>query len=147
MERHRNGIRMPAADETWLFQGPPGVGKSALLARLDERWSSEASEANPISLPIRIDLIYNQANLVAEIADAIAIANNDADASDKLRQIVSMDHSIATSIGGEFLIKATAQSSDGKSVTTKPRELTWKTLANLFPPEKWKKPVDLQPFS
>lgn len=143
MERHRNGIRMPAADETWLFQGPPGVGKSALLARLDERWSSEASEANPISLPIRIDLIYNQAKLVAKIADAIAIANNDADTSDKLRQIISMDHSIATRFGGEFLIKATAQSSDGKSVTTKPRELTWETLATLFPPEKWKRPVVL----
>lgn len=143
MEQHRNGIRMPATDETWLFQGPPGVGKSALLARLDEQWSSGVSEANPISLPIRVDLIHNQANLVAEIADAIAIANSDADASEKTNQIVSMDHGIARSVGGEFLIKVTAQSSDGKSATTKPRELTWKTLANLFPPEKWKRPVVL----
>ena len=143
MERYRNGIRMPAADETWLFEGPPGVGKSALLARLDERWSSEASEANPISLPIRVDLIHNQANLVSEIADAIAIANSDADASDKLRQIVSRDHSFATSVGGEFLTKATAQSSEENPVTANPRELTWKTLATLFPPEKWKRPVVL----
>ena len=133
---------MPATDETWLLQGPPGVGKSALLARLDEQWSSGASEANPISLPIRVDLIHNQANLVAEIADAIAIANSDADASEKTNQIVSMDHGIARSAGGEFLIKATAQSSDGKSAT-KSRELTWKTLANLFSPEKWKRPVVL----
>ena len=96
MERYRNGMRMPASGETWLFQGPSGVGKSALLARLDERWSSEPSEAAPITLPIRVDLICNQANLVAGIAEAIAIANNDADASDKLRKIVSMDHSIAT---------------------------------------------------
>ena len=143
MERYRNGIRMPAADETWLFEGPPGVGKSALLARLDERWSSEASEANPISLPIRVDLIHNQANLVSEIADAIAIVNSDADASDKLRQIVSMDHSLATSVGGEFPIKATAQSSEENPATANPRELTWKTLATLFPPEKWKRPVVL----
>ena len=133
MERHRNGIRMPAADETWLFQGPPGVGKSALLARLDERWGSEPSESAPITLPIRVDLICNQTKLVAKIAGAIAIANNDAEASDKLRQIISMDHSIATRISDEFLIKAAAQSSDGKSVTTEPRELTWETLANLFP--------------
>lgn len=143
MERYRNGIRLPAADETWLFQGPPGVGKSALLARLDERWSSEASEASPISMLIRVDLIHNQANLVAEIADAIAIANSDSDASDKLRQIVSMDHSLATSVGGEFLIKATAQSSEENPATTNPRELTWKTLATLFRPEKWKRPVVL----
>ncbi len=143
MERHRNGIRMPAADETWLFQGPPGVGKSALLARLDERWGSEPSESAPITLPIRVDLICNQTKLVAKIAGAIAIANNDAEASDKLRQIISMDHSIATRISDEFLIKAAAQSSDGKSVTTEPRELTWETLANLFPPEKWKRPVVL----
>ena len=143
MERHRNGIRMPAADETWLFQGPPGVGKSALLARLDERWGSEPSESAPITLPIRVDLICNQTKLVAKIAGAIAIANNDSEASDKLRQIVSMDHSIATSVGDEFLIKAAAQSSDGKSITKKPRELTWETLANLFPPEKWKRPVVL----
>ncbi len=143
MERYRNRMRMPASDETWLLQGPPGVGKSALLARLDERWSSEPSEAAPITLPIRVDLICNQANLVAGIAEAIAIANNDADASGKLRKIVSIDHSIATSVGHEFLLNSTAQSSGGKSVTTKSRELTWETLAALFPPEKWKRPVVL----
>jgi len=143
MARLQSGEQMPASDETWLFQGPPGVGKSALLAKLEERWNVKKGDAAPIALPIRADHVFSQANLVAKIADALAIANNDAEASDKLEQIVSIDHGSTTNIGGEFLIKASAQLSEGKTVVTNPRELTWDTLASLFPRRNWKRPLVL----
>ena len=143
MTRLRSGEQMPASDETWLFQGPPGVGKSALLAKLKERWNVKENDAAPIALPIRADHVLSQAKLVATIADALAIANNDAEASDKLRQIVSIDHGSTTNVGGEFVIKAGAQFSEGKSVVTNPRELTWETLISLFPRKNWKRPLVL----
>lgn len=142
MERHRNGRQLPASDETWLFQGPPGVGKSALLARLVERWNSKENETPPVSLLIPAELIYNQAHLVAEIAEAVAIANNDAETADKLRQIVSVGPAAFSGIGGKFF-KAGAQSSGKNPITTNPRELTWKTLTTLFPLKIWKRPVVL----
>ena len=143
MARLRSGDQMPASDETWLFQGPPGVSKSALLAKLKERWNVKENSETPIALPIRADHVFNQANLVATIADALAIANNDAEASDKLRQIVSIDHGSTTNVGGELVIKAGAQFSEGKSVVANPRELTWETLISLFPRENWKRPLVL----
>ena len=142
MERHRNGRQLPASDETWLFQGPPGVGKSALLAQLVERWNSKENETTPVSLLIPAELMYNQAHLVAEIAEAVAIANNDAETVDKLRQIVSVGYAASSGIGGEFF-KASAQSSGKKHITTNPHELTWKTLTTLFPLEMWRRPVVL----
>ena len=143
MERYRNGMRMPTSDETWCFKAHPASARAPCLRGFMNDGARKGAKQPLITLPIRVDLICSQANLVAEIAEAIAIANNDANASSKLRQIVSMDHSIATSVGDEFFIKATAQSSDGKTASTKPRELTWKTLATHFPPEKWKRPVVL----
>ena len=143
MERFRDRKRMPAGDVTWLFQGPPGVGKSALLAQLDERWSSKENKSSPVSLPIPAEIIYNRAHLVAKIADVVAKTNNDTETADKLRQIVSIDHITSASVGGEFFLKASTQSSEHKSVATNPRELTWETLANLFPLEMWERPVVL----
>ena len=143
MSRLRSGEQVPASDETWLFQGPPGVGKSALLARLKEKWNAKENNATPIALSIRADHVFSQAKLVATIADALAISNNDAEASDKLRQIVSIDHGSTTNVGGELVIKAGVQFSEGKSVVTNPRELTWETLISLFPRKNWKRPVVL----
>ena len=135
MTRFQSGERMPASDETWLFQGPPGVGKSALLAKLGERWNVKKSDAAPIAVPIRADHVFSQANLVAKIADALAISNNDAEASDKLEQIVSIDHGSTISADTEF--------SEGQSVVRNSRELTWETLTSLFPRKNWKRPVVL----
>ncbi len=135
MTRFQSGERMPASDETWLFQGPPGVGKSALLAKLEERWNVKKGEAAPIAVPIRADHVFSQANLVAKIADALAIANNDAEASDKLERIVSIDHGSTISAGAEF--------SEGQSVVRNSRELTWETLITLFPRKNWRRPVVL----
>ena len=143
MARLQSGEQMPASDETWLFQGPPGVGKSALLSKLKERWSVNENDAAPIALIIRADHVFSQAKLVATIADALAVANNDAEASDKIMQIVSIDHGSTTNAGGEFVIKADAQLSEGKSVVTNPRELTWETLISLFPRKNWKRPLVL----
>ena len=98
MERFRDRKRMPAGDVTWLFQGPPGVGKSALLAQLDERWSSKENKSSPVSLPIPAEIIYNRAHLVAKIADVVAKTNNDTETADKLRQIVSIDHITSASV-------------------------------------------------
>ena len=71
------------------------------------------------------------------------MANNDTDAADKLRQIVSVDRSSATDIGGEFVIRASTRISEAKSVVTNPRELTWETLARIFPRENWSRPIVL----
>ena len=135
MTRFQSGERTPASDETWLFQGPPGVGKSALLAKLEERWNVKKGDAAPIAVPIRADHVFSQANLVAKIADALAISNNDSEASDKLEQIVSIDHGSTISAGTEF--------SEGQSVVMNPCELTWETLISLFPRKNWKRPVVL----
>ena len=143
MTRLRIGEQMPASDETWLFQGPSGVGKSALLAKLKERWNVKENNETPIALPIRADHVVSQAKLVATIADALAISNNDAEASAKLKQIVSIDHGSTTNVGGEFVIKSGAQFSEGKSVVTNPSELTWGTLISLFPRRNWKRPLVL----
>ena len=143
MERLQDGKPRPAADETWLFQGSPGAGKSALLEKLEEKWNAQDKEGTPIALPVRADLVFNQANLIAKIADAVAMANNDTDAADKLRQIVSIDRSSATDIGGEFVIRASTWISEAKSVVTNPRELTWETLARIFPRENWSRPIVL----
>ena len=143
MERLRLGKPKPASDETWLFQGPPGVGKSALLEKLEDRWSAKETEGTPIALPIRPDIILNQANLVAKIADAVATANDDSETADKLHQIVSVDRGSATDIGGELVIKAGTQISKSKSVVTNPCELNWETLTRFFPRENWKRPVVL----
>ena len=143
MKRHLKGDPLPASDETWLFQGAPGAGKSALLRRLAERWDTRQDEDAPIALSIRADLVFNQSNLVAIIGDAIAIANNDAEAPNRLRQIVTTDRSSSTGIGGEFFIKANTQINEGKSVVTNPRELNWESLKNLFPKQNWKRPVIL----
>ena len=143
MERQRNGDPMPASDETWLFQGAPGAGKSALLRRLAERWRAQQDEDTPIALPIRADLVFSQANLVAKIAHAVANSNNDAGASNKLRQIVSIEHGSTTDLGAEFTVKANAQFSEGHSAVTSPHNLTWESLVNLFPQKYWKRPVVL----
>ena len=135
MTRFQSGGRTPASDETWLFQGPPGVGKSALLAKLGERWNVTKSDAAPIAVPIRADHVFSQANLVAKIADALAISNNDAEASDKLEQIVSIDHGSTIGADTEF--------SEGQSVVRNSRELTWETLTTLLPRKNWKRPVVL----
>ena len=135
MTRFQSGERMPASDETWLFQGPPGGGKSALLAKLEERWNVKKGDAAPIAVPIRADHVFSQANLVAKIADALAISNNDSEASDKLEQIVSIDHGSTISAGTEF--------SEGQSVVRNSRELTWETLTTLLPRKNWKRPVVL----
>ena len=143
MKRHLQGDPLPASDETWLFQGSPGAGKSALLMRLAERWDAQQDEDAPIALSIRADLVFNQSNLVAIIADAIAIANNDDEASNKLRRIVTTDRTSSTGIGGEFVIKANTQINEGKSVAANPQELNWESLKNLFPKQSWKRPVIL----
>ena len=144
MERLRLGKPMPASDETWLFQGPPGVGKSALLGKLEDRWNEKEKEGGaPIALPIRPDIILNQANLVAKIADAVATSNDDTETADKLRQIVSLDSGSATEISGELVVKASTQISKSKSVVTNPRELNWDTLTRFLPRKNWKKPVVL----
>ena len=143
MKRHLQGDPLPASDETWLFQGAPGAGKSALLSRLAERWDARQDEDAPISLTIRADLVINQSNLVAIIADAIAIANNDVEASNTLRQIVEIDRSSSTGIGGEFDIEASTQINEGNSVASNPQELNWESLKNLFPKQNWKRPVIL----
>ena len=135
MTRLQSGERMPASDETWLFQGPPGVGKSALLAKLEGRWNVKENDAAPIAVPIRADHIFSQANLVAKIVGALAIANYDAEASDKLGQIVSIDHGSTISAGAEF--------SEEQSVVRNSRELTWEALASHFPRRNWKRPVVL----
>ena len=143
MKRHLQGDPLPASDETWLFQGGPGAGKSALLKRLAERWDARQDEDAPIALTIRADLVINQSNLVAIIADAVATANDDAEASNKLRQIAAVDRSSSTGIGGEFGIKAGTQINEGNSVAANPRELNWESLKNLFPKQDWKRPVIL----
>ena len=143
MERLRLGKPKPASDETWLFQGPPGVGKSALLEKLEDRWNAKETEGAPIALPIRPDIILNQANLVAKIADAVAAANDDSETADKLHQIVSVDRGSSTDIGSELVIKASTQISKSKSVVANPRELNWETLTRFFPRENWKRPVVL----
>ena len=144
MERLRDGRPRPAADETWLFQGSPGAGKSALLERLEEKWSTQANERTPFALPVRADLIFSQANLVAKIADAVVMANSkDTKAETELRQAVSTDRGSATDIGGEFIIKASTRISEAKSIFTNPRESTWETLARVFPPEHWSRPIVL----
>ena len=143
MERLRLGKPMPASDETWLFQGPPGVGKSALLGKLEDRWNEKEKEGAPIALPIRPDIILNQANLVAKIADAVATSNDDTETADKLRQIVSLDSGSATEISGELVVKASTQISKSKSVVTNPRELNWDTLTRFLPRKNWKEPVVL----
>ena len=103
MERLRLGKPKPASDETWLFQGPPGVGKSALLEKLEDRWKAKETEGTPIAVPLRPDIILNQANLVAKIADAVAAANDDSETADKLHQIVSVDRVGSTDIGSEIV--------------------------------------------
>ena len=143
MERLRLGKPKPASDETWLFQGPPGVGKSALLEKLEDRWKAKETEGTPIAVPLRPDIILNQANLVAKIADAVAAANDDSETADKLHQIVSVDRGSSTDIGSELIIKASTQISRSKSVATNPRELNWETLTRFFPRENWKRPVVL----
>ena len=143
MERLRAGKPKPASDETWLFQGPPGVGKSALLEKLEDRWNAKETEGTPIALPIRPDIILNQANLVAKIADAVATANDGSETAGKLHQVVSVVRGSATDIGGELVIKASTQISKSKSVVTNPRELNWETLTRFFPRENWKRPVVL----
>ena len=143
MTRLRNGERMPAFDETWLFQGPPGVGKSALLAKLKERWNVKENDAAPIALPIRADHVFSQPKLVAKIAVAVTSANFDAEVSQKLGRIVSIDNGSITSDGGVFPIEDSVQLSEVKSVFRNPRELTWETLISLFPRKKWKRPVVL----
>lgn len=143
MERLRLGKPKPASDETWLFQGPPGVGKSALLEKLEDRWKAKETEGTPIAVPLRPDIILNQANLVAKIADAVAAANDDSETADKLHQIVSVDRVGSTDIGSEIVIKACTQISKSKSVVTNPRQLNWETLTRFFPRENWKRPVVL----
>ena len=143
MERLRLGKSKPASDETWLFQGPPGVGKTALLEKLEDRWNSEGREGDPIALPIRPDIVLNQANLIAKIADAVATANDDAEKADKLRQTISVDRGSTTGIGSELVIKASTQINKAKSAVTNPRELNWEALTRLFPRESWKRPIVL----
>lgn len=143
MKRHIQGDPLPASDETWLFQGAPGAGKSALLRRLAERWDARQDEGAPIALTIRADLVINQSNLVAIIADAIATANNDVESSNRLRQIGAIGRSSSTGIGGELATRANTQINEGKSVAADPRELNWESLKNLFLKQNRKRPVVL----
>ena len=143
MERLRVGKPRPASDGTWLFQGSPGAGKSALLEKLTERWNAKEQEGAPIALHIRPDIIQSQAKLVAGIADAVATAYNGIKPADKLRQIVEVDRGSMADIGGEFLIKASTQIQEGKSIVTNSRELTWETLTRFFPRKNWKRPIVL----
>ena len=143
MEKLRVGRPRPASDETWLFQGSPGAGKSALLEKLTERWNATDQERAPIALYIRPDIIQNQARLVAKVADAVATTCNGTKSADKLHQIVAVDHGGMVDIGGEFLIEASTQTREEKPIVTNRHELSWENLTRIFPRENWKRPVVL----
>jgi len=135
---------------TLLFQGAPGAGKTSVLKELVRRWNGvPAGERVTRRVPVVVRRSYRQLANPAGVATAIATAVN------PKVEVVSRttDHSERRVGGGGKLevgsgiVQAKGSvGADGTYVTgttTIPPDMDFETLAKMFPPTEWTRPVVL----
>ena len=117
-----------ASGETFLVQGAPGAGKSALLAHLVQRW--DGKEGCPMVMEMRDALLKDPSATALEIAKKI-----DPDKAERFRQRIVSSGSTSVRMPG------IAEGGVSTSREMEGEEATFEVLASLKPPKNWKQPL------
>ena len=114
-----------SAGATRLIQGAPGAGKSALLARLEEKWT-QAGPPAPHVLLVHLGELADP----DRIAEAVAM-RLDPRRAERFRRTETRSGSIGISgVGGAWAAETAPPAGFG-------------ALRQIFPPERWQRPLCL----
>ena len=126
MRRVRNGEK--AAGKTFLIQGAPGAGKSALLSHLVKRW--DGREGCPMVLELDADTLEDTSATALEIVKKIAPGQ-----ADRFRR-----RSISTGTASRGIPTITS-AVISTSRETEAEDVSLSIVKEVKPPEKWKQPL------
>ena len=110
---------MLSSQETWLIQGAPGAGKSALLSHLQDIWNARAN--GPVTVRIAPNTLRSENNVTRIIADCI-IPHQGA-------RILNSVRSIEASAGLNLYIQAGGKVTDSEQLSS---GLMLEDLAQLY---------------
>ena len=114
-----------SAGATRLIQGAPGAGKSALLARLEEKWSQAGGRA-----PHVLSVYLEELAAPDRVAQAIA-ARLDPRRAERFRRTETRSGSIGIGgVGGAWAAETAPPAGFG-------------ALRGMFPPKRWERPLCL----
>ena len=133
--------RLPRG-ETRIVQGAPGAGKTALLARLQEKWAEE--EDSPAAAELQIDVLDSERGLALKIVEALdrnlpAVAAGNLGAGRE----AEFQTSRATDIEGGGGVLSIVSGRIRRSTATEPLEPSLDAVRRLHPPREWKRPLCL----
>ena len=114
-----------SAGATRLVQGAPGAGKSALLARLEEKWTQAGRQA-PLVLLVHLGELADPDRMAQAIATRL-----DPRRAERFRRTETRSGSIGVSgVGGGWAAETAPPAGFG-------------ALARMFPPDRWERPLCL----
>ena len=114
--------RLPIAQvrsnqRTWLIQGAPGAGKTALQEYLTERW--KADNKAPVVVDLQLDQLHDQQELTAQIADRIMPDG---------AQLLMTGHTVSHTAGVDASVTASRTTTE----SVQQRELRLRDLQRLY---------------
>ncbi len=112
--------RLLASQKTWLIQGAPGAGKTALLTHLQCRW--QAQDEGPVALHIFCNDLKNEDNVTRKIADCLV--------PDHGVEMLTNVRTVEKRLEFEKIIRAGGAVSDAEQST----KLVLEDLAKLYVP-------------
>ncbi len=110
---------MLSSQDTWLIQGAPGAGKSALLSHLQDIWNARAN--GPVTVRIAPNTLRSENNVTRIIADCII--------PHKGARILNSVRSIEASAGLNLYIQAGGKVTDSEQLSS---GLMLEDLAQLY---------------
>ncbi len=139
IDRARSGGKA-VKGATLLLQGAPGAGKTAILEELESRWngvpeSKRAKRRTPMVVRLATHELADEALVTMAIAEAV----NPRLAREWRTVVESRVGSGGSLMPGGIGVKEDTSS----ATTTRPREISLRSLAREMPPVDWKRPVVL----